>query len=101
SHTAAPPETNRTRFILTIVGVFLFNYIVWAILIALTINESAAGFWAVPVLLILEGVAAAVLRGRDRALARGLAWGIGLTVLPLVTLALLFGICLAILGGLY
>lgn len=101
SSTSPPPGVNRTRLILTIAGVFLFNYVVWAILIALTINSSAAGFWAVPALLILEGIAAAALRRRDRTLSRGLTWGIGLTVLPLVTLALLFGICLAILGGLY
>lgn len=101
STTPAPPETNRTQFILTIVGVFFFNYIVWAILFALTIETNAAGLWAIPVMLIVEGIAAAALRRRNRTLSRGLSWGIGLTVLPLVTLALLFGICLAILGGLY
>lgn len=107
SSMSPPPGVNRTRFILTIAGVFLFNYIIWAILIALDMNGSAgigasgASFWAVPGLLILEGIAAAALRRRDRTLSRGLAWGVGLTVLPLITLALLFGICLAIVGGLY
>lgn len=103
--TPAPPQTNRTQFILTIAGVFLFNYIVWTILLVVGLNNSDSvltiGLWAVPIMLIVEGMAAAVLRGRNRTLSRGLSWGIGLTVLPLVTLGLLFGICLAILGGLY
>ncbi|HEY0603086.1 MAG TPA: hypothetical protein VGD58_09255 [Herpetosiphonaceae bacterium] len=105
SSTTAPPETNRTRFVLTIVGVFLLNYIIWTILFVVGINNSEIGFaivlWAVPIMLLVEGMAATVLRRRDRTLSRGLSWGIGLTVLPLVTLGLLFGICLAVLGGLY
>lgn len=99
--TPAPPEENRRRFVLTIVGVFLFNYIVWAILIAVTLNTSLGGLLAVPVMLILEGIASAGLRRRDPTLSRGLSWGVGLSVLPIATLALLFGICVAILGGLY
>jgi hypothetical protein len=102
SNTAAPPEMDRTRFILTIAGVFLFNYIFWGIIVALVIvGQSPAWLWAIPAMLVLEGVTAAVLRPRNRSLSRSLALGIGVSLLPLVTLGLLFGICLAILGGLY
>lgn len=102
SSTPAPPEMDRTRFILVIAGVFLFNYIFWGIIVALVIvGQSPAWLWAIPVMLVLEGVAAAVLRPRNRSLSRSLALGIGVSLLPLVTLGLLFGICLAILGGLY
>lgn len=102
SSTSRPPEMDRTRFILMIAGVFLFNYIFWGIIVALIIvGQNPVWLWAIPVMLVLEGVAAAVLRPRNRSLSRSLALGIGISLLPLVTLGLLFGICLAILGGLY
>jgi hypothetical protein len=101
SGTPPLPEYDRRTVALISAGVFLFNYAVWTVAVIFTVQGSGPGFGVIPALLIPETVAAVVLRRRNLSVARGLAWGIGVSLLPIILLALLFGICLVVIGGLY
>jgi hypothetical protein len=101
-----PAENTRTRVILIAAGTFLANYILLpAIVVAIitVVDQGGAGFGPalasfgiIPVVLLFEGLAAFLLRGRDRTIARGLGWGVVASLLPLIGLALLFGVCFAL-----
>ena len=99
--TGAPPPPSRTQtVILTALGVFMLNYVLWGLIAALTIDSRfGLGLGLIVGSVVAEVVAAVALRSRNRAVSRGLAWGIALSLLPVAALALLFGICLALIGG--
>lgn len=97
--TSTPAATSN---VLTIVllgfGVFLLNYA--ASFLTLAASNGSEYALIVPAVLALgELVAAIVLWRRRPPIARGLAWGLAGSLIPLVLLALLFGICIALLGG--
>jgi hypothetical protein len=97
---SAPPQSQIKTVILTALGLFVLNYVVWAIIAALTIDSSfGLGLSLIAGSVLLEVAAAVALRSRNRGVSRGLAWGIAMSLLPIVALALLFGICLALIGG--
>lgn len=99
--TGAPPPQSRTQtIVLTALGIFVLNYVLWALISALTIDSNfETGLALIAGMVAVEVAAAVALRSRNRAVSRGLAWGIALSLLPVVALALLFGICLALIGG--
>jgi hypothetical protein len=98
--TDPPRPRHTTTVVLTSLGLFIVNYIIWFLITVSTFqSDSLAALILIPALLLLEGVAAFALRRRNPSVARGFTWGIAISLLPIVALALLFGICLAIIGG--
>jgi hypothetical protein len=105
-----PVDDTRKRVILIAVGTFLANY---SILPALAIGVVGTGNFAgssflsafsvvgvVPLVLLLEGLAVLLLRRRNATWSRGLGWGLVVSLIPLIGLALLFGICVALISTL-
>ncbi len=98
-----PPQklpASNLKFILAIVGIFLFNYLALPLIVGFltqTLGDSLILLGVAA--LALEIVAGFALRRRDPQLARGIRWGLVATAVPLVGLALLFGACLAVLGS--
>lgn len=103
---SSPPAggNTTTRLLLAITATLLFNYLLLPILVLLLLQiggSSDATFLAggiVPVLLALvaEIVAAIALRRTRPAVARGIGWGILISLIPVAGLALLFGACVAL-----
>ncbi len=101
-----PPAGNTTTgLLLAITGTLLFNYVLLPILIVVLLRFVVAdpdGFFiggVVPAVLalVVEIVAAVALRGSRPAVARGIGWGILISLIPVAGLALLFGACVALL----
>ncbi len=108
--TPPPADTMRRRVILIAVGTFVANYSILPALVIGVLNAGDFGgssflslfsiFGVVPLVLLLEGLAVLLLRRRDATWARGLGWGLMVSLIPLVGLALLFGVCLALISTL-
>ncbi|HEX6293199.1 MAG TPA: hypothetical protein VFZ66_28715 [Herpetosiphonaceae bacterium] len=97
-----PEVSDRRTVVLTALGLFVLNYVVWMALGLISFNVAPIEIlWLIPTLVVLEIAAAVAARTRSRAVARGLAWGIAISMLPVVALALFFGICLAIIYSSY
>ncbi len=104
---ASPPvgPNTTTRLLLAITGTLLFNYVLLPILMVLLLQitaTNAGSFFigaVVPVVLALvaEIAAALALRRTRPAVARGIGWGILISLIPIAGLALLFGACVALL----
>jgi hypothetical protein len=93
------PGTSRKKLALALVGVFFFNYLaVPAILSALPDIFGSYTLLAFPLVVVLEILAAVLLRKRDRSLARGFGWGVVATLAPIVVGVALVGICIAVYG---
>ncbi len=101
-----PTGTNTTTpLLLAITGTLLFNYVLLPILVVLLLQvvaTDATSFFIgviVPgVLALVVEVGAAVALRRERpAVARGIGWGILISLIPVAGLALLFGACVALL----
>ncbi len=88
-----------TQVLLVAAGIFLLNLLLLPIL-ATVLLRSGAGSWTWLVLLCipLEIVAAIAFRKRNRTVTRGILWGLGATLALVAFVALLFGICIAILS---
>jgi hypothetical protein len=99
--TGTPPQQSQiTTVILTAMALFVLNYMLWGVIGAFTVDSRfGLGLSLIAGTVVLEIATAIALRSRNRAVSRGLAWGIAISLLPVVALALLFGICLAIIGG--
>lgn len=98
--TAAPaPPAQTTRIILIAAATFLVNYLGIPLLLwgLAQIRNDAALLLAFAPLLVELGAAIGLWR-RNRTVARGLAWALAASLLPLGAAVLLFGICLALLG---
>lgn len=99
----APPVQRDPALplVLTIVGVFLLNYILLGIALTVLVNSDtiSAAYWAFLLLIPLEVGASIVVRRRNRPVGRGILWGLIASLVPIVGAALLFGICLALIGG--
>jgi hypothetical protein len=102
---AAPaPRSNTPGFLSSLLGVLALNFVGLPILLTLLGRITGFGL-AINLLIMLlalvgEGVVAGVLWRRNQPVARGLAWGVAGSLAPLLLLLVLFGICLALIGGL-
>lgn len=102
----APVVQDASRgFGLTVLGTLLFNYLLLPIMIGglVRFGSSTGGSLltaaVLPLLIALLaeiGLAVAVRRSRP-GVARGLRWGIVLSLIPVAALVLLFGACVALL----
>jgi hypothetical protein len=109
---ASPPPADNSRksVILIAVGTFLANYSILPVLVigVLSAGDFGGGsflslfsiFGVVPLVLLLEGIAVLLLRRRNATWARGLGWGLVVSLIPLIGLAMLFGICVALISTL-
>lgn len=89
-----------TSLALVIVGTFIITYVLVGILLTIAFSQSNDWGLLLPLAVLPIEIGAALLaRRRNRQLARGLAWGIAAAWVPIALLALLFGICLALLGA--
>jgi hypothetical protein len=104
---STPPVGGNTtgRLLLVITGTLLFNYVVLPIIVVLLLQvgaTDATSFFLgaiVPTVLalVVEVGAALALRRTRPVVARGIGWGILISLIPVAGLALLFGACVALL----
>lgn len=94
------PQRSRLPTWLTIVLTFIGTYVLLGLLLGVVANDSSGLplFWLPLAVLPAQIIVALLVRRWDRQLARGLAWGIAAAWLPIVSLVLLVGICVAVLG---
>lgn len=95
----ATPATSNTRYVLAGIGVFLLN--VFALPFVLSLLSGSVSFAIMSELyaaaMLAEIIAVAVLRRRNRPLARTLGFGVLGTIVPIALGLVLFGICVAML----
>lgn len=84
--------------ILTLIGIFLLNYVLIGLVVGLEINRGGDGgiLWLLLLLIPIEVGAAIVVRRRNRPVGRGIIWGLVASLVPILGAVLLFGICLAL-----
>lgn len=96
---ATPPQRSWLWMALTILATMIGTYVVLVLLFGLALDSSNALVIFSPLLLLPLQIGVALLvRRRNHPLARRLIWGIAAAWVPLFSLVLLVGICLALIG---